>query len=92
MREPGEREQVGILTTAILVDSSPRCAECNSLEIDHQFLKVSRDGSASSTGNGLILGLRHQSLYGVQKKAAGEILASHKNRMQRGEPVVPTST
>ncbi|KAK1920999.1 hydrophilic protein [Papiliotrema laurentii] len=25
---------------AILIDTSPRCRECNSLEIDHQFLKV----------------------------------------------------
>ena len=27
---------------AIIPDTSPRCIECSTLEIDHQFMKVSR--------------------------------------------------
>lgn len=38
-----------MLTIAILIDSSPRCDECRSLEIDHQFLKVSLKGTHNLT-------------------------------------------
>ena len=48
--EPGEyclqsvqRYPAELTVLAILIDTSPRCRECNSLEIDHQFLKASRE-------------------------------------------------
>lgn len=60
----------GELTVAILIDSSPRCLECNSLEIDNQFLKVRFRSILKLTE-----GIRRPSLCQVQKRVSREILS-----------------
>lgn len=73
-----------LILAAILVDSSPRCRECGTLEIDNQFQKARGAGGEVLADSP---GIRDPSLQVMQGEVPRKVQLVDQDRVQRGKPL-----